>query len=224
MFFRKSRKLRFDGRRAPHPQVGQIAAELGLELLETRQLLTAVAWTGDFGDLADGGEAACADPNNASAAARPAVGDGTTVNPTATLAGPPAGSAGSAAIQPSDSSSNGADIDGYGVNVTASDNVGGPDPSSGMAIPGDSITYTFVVLAGATHDESVSITDPLPDTLSDATFTATETGGASGFTASGSGNIDDTDVDMPVGSSVTYTLTANIRPRPPAPWRTGQRL
>ena len=61
MFFRKSRKLRFDGRRAPHPQVGQIAAELGLEWLEARQLLTAMPLTSDFGDV---GDASCSDPND----------------------------------------------------------------------------------------------------------------------------------------------------------------
>jgi len=42
-------------------------------------------------------------------------------------------------------------------------------------------------------------------------FTATQTGGASGFTASGSGNINDT-VTMPSGSVITYRATGTIDP------------
>src|SRR5439155_464927 len=37
------------------------------------------------------------------------------------------------------------------------------------------------------------------------------TGGASGFTASGTGNINDT-VTMPIGSSITYTATGTLSP------------
>jgi len=44
-------------------------------------------------------------------------------------------------------------------------------------------------------------------------FTAVETGGASGFTPAATGtpfvNIDDT-VDLPAGSSITYTVVAGV--------------
>ncbi len=53
------------------------------------------------------------------------------------------------------------------------------------------------------------MTDALPPAITSDTFTATQSGGASGFTASGSGNINDT-VNLPAGSSITYTLNANI--------------
>ena len=98
--------------------------------------------------------------------------------------------------------------------IVVTDNVGGSNASdtTGTAVPGDAITYTIAVTNAGPPSETDgdSITDILPGTLSGATYTATETGGASGFTASGSGNIDDTDINMPAGSTVTYTLTANI--------------
>src|SRR5207249_5918487 len=43
---------------------------------------------------------------------------------------------------------------------------------------------------------------------------ATQIGGASGFTASGSGNISDT-VTMPAGSVITYIATGTISPSAP---------
>jgi len=77
--------------------------------------------------------------------------------------------------------------------------------------PGSAVTYTIVVTnAGPSDAIGAAVVDMLPDTLTNATFTATATGGASGFTASGSGNIQDT-VSMPVGSTVTYLLQATVR-------------
>ena len=43
------------------------------------------------------------------------------------------------------------------------------------------------------------------------TYTASATGGATGFTASGSGNISNT-VNMPAGSTITYTVTGTVGP------------
>src|SRR5207237_1179494 len=48
--------------------------------------------------------------------------------------------------------------------------------------------------------------DTLPSSFTGASYTATATGGATGFTSSGSGNINDT-VNMPSGSTITYTVT-----------------
>jgi uncharacterized repeat protein (TIGR01451 family) len=53
------------------------------------------------------------------------------------------------------------------------------------------------------------VTDTFPATVASDTFTAIGAGGATGFTASGSGNINDT-VDLPVGASITYTVTAQV--------------
>src|SRR6185503_15939539 len=80
------------------------------------------------------------------------------------------------------------------------------------AIPGTPLTYTIVVTnAGPSSVSGASVTDNFPATLTGVTYTATQTGGASGFTASGSGNINDT-VDMPFGSSITYVVTGTIDP------------
>ncbi|GEM_PF-702097 len=87
-------------------------------------------------------------------------------------------------------------------------------------IPGSTITYTIV----ATNTSSVSvtgvtITDMFPASMPPSTapgftsdtFTSTVTGGATGNTASGSGNINDT-ATMPGGSTITYIVTAVINP------------
>ena len=78
-------------------------------------------------------------------------------------------------------------------------------------MPGQPITYTIVVSnAGPSNAAGASVIDRFPSTLSRRTYTAVATGGATGFTASGSGSIDDTDVDMPAGSTITYTVQATI--------------
>src|SRR5439155_1580230 len=53
------------------------------------------------------------------------------------------------------------------------------------------------------------VSDMLPAAIVSDTFTAVGSGGAAGFTASGSGDINDT-VDLPAGSTITYTLNASI--------------
>ncbi len=78
--------------------------------------------------------------------------------------------------------------------------------------PGGNTTYTIVVAnsgpsAAAT---GVSVVDLLPVEIASAVYTAVSTGGATGFTASGGGSINDTGIQMPVGSTITYTLTATI--------------
>ncbi len=81
---------------------------------------------------------------------------------------------------------------------------------SATAIPGNTVTYTIVVTnAGPSNVTGAVVTDSFPASLSGINFTAVQTGGASGFTASGSGNISNT-VNMPVGSTITYTATATV--------------
>jgi uncharacterized repeat protein (TIGR01451 family) len=66
-------------------------------------------------------------------------------------------------------------------------------------------TYTITVTnAGPSAITGASVTDTFPNIFTGVTFTAIETGGATGFTASGTGNINDT-VNMPDGSKITYT-------------------
>src|SRR5436305_15171417 len=52
-------------------------------------------------------------------------------------------------------------------------------------------------------------TNNCPDLIAGVTYTATQTGGAAGFTATGSGNISDT-VTMPAGSVIAYIATGTI--------------
>ncbi len=82
----------------------------------------------------------------------------------------------------------------------------------GHALPGSSITYTLTVSnTGPSDAVGVSVADLLGSNpeLSGDTFTAITAGGASGFTAEGSGSINDT-VNLAAGASVTYTITADI--------------
>ena len=80
------------------------------------------------------------------------------------------------------------------------------------AVPGTSDTYTIVVTnAGPGSVTGATVMDPFPANFTGVTWTATATGGATGFTASGSGNINDT-VTMPAGSTITYVATGTISP------------
>src|SRR5207248_5240674 len=81
---------------------------------------------------------------------------------------------------------------------------------------GTADTYTIVVTNnGPGNVTGAPVSDNFPAVFTGMSFTATETGGASGFTASGSGNINDT-VTMPSGSVITYTATGTIPPTAPS--------
>src|SRR5439155_505658 len=81
---------------------------------------------------------------------------------------------------------------------------------------GTSVTCTIVVTNnGPGNVPGAPVSDNFPAVFTGMSFTATQTGGASGFTASGSGNINDT-VTMPSGSVITYTATGTISPSAPS--------
>jgi len=78
------------------------------------------------------------------------------------------------------------------------------------AVAGSKNTYTIVVTnAGPSKVSGAVIHDAFPSTFTGVTYTATQSGGASGFTASGSGNINNT-VTMPPASKITYKATGTI--------------
>ncbi len=52
----------------------------------------------------------------------------------------------------------------------------------------------------------------MPINLTSPTWTATQTGGASGYSPTGSGNINDTAASLPAGSTITYTVTGTVSP------------
>jgi uncharacterized repeat protein (TIGR01451 family) len=71
-------------------------------------------------------------------------------------------------------------------------------------------TYTIVISnAGPSNVSGTVIDDNFPSTFTGVTYTATQTGGASGFTGSGTGNIHNA-VAMPSGSKITYKATGTI--------------
>jgi len=76
---------------------------------------------------------------------------------------------------------------------------------------GESTTYTIVVSnAGPSDVSDAQVTDTFPAELS-CDYSSVAAGDATGNTASGSGNIDDTLV-LPVGGSVTYTVPCDLDP------------
>ena len=77
-------------------------------------------------------------------------------------------------------------------------------------LPVSKDTYTIVVTnVGPSKVTGVVIHDTFSSTFTGVTYTATQSGGASGFTASGSGNISNT-VTMPPASTITYKATGTI--------------
>src|SRR5438093_470865 len=81
---------------------------------------------------------------------------------------------------------------------------------------GTAATYTIVVTnSGPGNVTGAAVSDTFPSVFTGVSFTATQTGGASGFSAHGSGNINDT-VMMPSGSVITYTAVGTINPSAPS--------
>jgi uncharacterized repeat protein (TIGR01451 family) len=75
---------------------------------------------------------------------------------------------------------------------------------------GQQVTYTIVASnLGASDVTGATLGDVIPSSLTNVTFTSTASGGATGNTASGSGSLNET-LDLPVGSSVTYTVTGTV--------------
>ena len=81
--------------------------------------------------------------------------------------------------------------------------------SSASATPGGTVTYTIIgTNNGPSNVLGATITDTLPSALSSGSWTCVAASGAT-CAASGTGNLTDT-VNIPVGGSVTYTLTASV--------------
>jgi uncharacterized repeat protein (TIGR01451 family) len=79
------------------------------------------------------------------------------------------------------------------------------------AVPGEPITYSIVVSnVGPNPVPGASVVDALPSGLQGSTWSCSASGGSS-CAAGGSGDIDDS-VDLLVGGTATYVLTAIIDP------------
>jgi hypothetical protein len=101
------------------------------------------------------------------------------------------------------------------LSITTDDN----DTTEGE-VPGTAVTYTIVAANhGALDVTGATVTDTFPMAappsaapgFTAVSWTSTSAGGATGNTATGTGNINDT-VSLPVGSSITYVVTAFIDP------------
>lgn len=80
----------------------------------------------------------------------------------------------------------------------------------GKLVPGGTVTYTVVVSnTGQIGLIDVPVNDPMPAGIESQTWSCIGASGASCNPASGSGGIAGT-VNLPAGSSVTYTVTAQV--------------
>jgi uncharacterized repeat protein (TIGR01451 family) len=78
------------------------------------------------------------------------------------------------------------------------------------AVAGTTNTYTITLInLGPSNVSGAVVNDTFPTSITNITYTATQTGGATGFTASGNGNINDT-VNMPVAAKISYKATGRI--------------
>jgi LPXTG-site transpeptidase (sortase) family protein len=82
------------------------------------------------------------------------------------------------------------------------------------ATPGSTVTYTITVSnAGPATEPSATVVDNFPSALTSCSTTSTAAGGASGNDPGPMlGNINDSGLVLPVGSSVTYTSVCSIDP------------
>ena len=81
----------------------------------------------------------------------------------------------------------------------------------GDVSPGDEITYEIEVRnIGPNPANSALFEDTFSSLLENVNYTSTTSGGASGNTASGTGNINDS-LNLPVDGSVTYQVTSTLR-------------
>src|SRR5262249_57956161 len=95
------------------------------------------------------------------------------------------------------------------LSITKSDDLGGSSstPSVGTAIPGNAITYTIMVSnTGPSDAPGTAVADSFSSELTAISYTATATGTASGFTAMGTGDINDTAGTLTARNQVNHTV------------------
>ena len=97
------------------------------------------------------------------------------------------------------------------LSITKNDNKSGTSAGSiGNVTPGTVLTYTITVANnGPSTATGATVTDSFPAGITSDTWTATSSNGATGFSPTGNGNINNT-VTMPAGSTIVYTVIANV--------------
>ena len=91
------------------------------------------------------------------------------------------------------------------LSITLTDNVS-------SIVAGTPVSYTLEVSNLGPRDLTGVNLGAFLNYLTAMTFTATQTGGASGFSASGSGFINNSNISLPNGSKVTYVINATLSP------------
>jgi uncharacterized repeat protein (TIGR01451 family) len=89
------------------------------------------------------------------------------------------------------------------------------DTTGAVATPGSSDVYTVVLSNGSTQSTAtnLSLSDNLPPSVTSAAWSVTSTtGGASATVSSGTTTDISDSLTLPAGSSVTFTIDANIAP------------
>ncbi len=77
-------------------------------------------------------------------------------------------------------------------------------------IAGETTTYTILIQnLGPSDVTDAVVTDTFSSAFTDVTYTSVASGGATGNTANGAGNINDA-VNLPAGASITYTASATV--------------
>ncbi len=85
--------------------------------------------------------------------------------------------------------------------------------STGAAVAGESVTYTVTISnVGPNAVSNALLNGAFPTQLTGVTWTCAPSGGASCAPASGSGNWNNKSLDLPPGSSVTFTVVGNLPP------------
>jgi uncharacterized repeat protein (TIGR01451 family) len=95
------------------------------------------------------------------------------------------------------------------LGITIDDGVATVTPGS------SSLTYTVVATNNGPSAVTGANINAFFSYLNNVTFTASATGGATGFQASGSGGVSNS-VNMPSGSTITYVITGNLSSQAPA--------
>lgn len=85
--------------------------------------------------------------------------------------------------------------------------------SAGSVVAGESVIYTVIISnVGPNTVSNASLNSAFPAQLTGVAWMCTTSGGASCAPASGSGNWNNKPLDLPPGSSVTFTVTGNLLP------------